>query len=289
MPQGTVIRQLGIYRTYDKTVDNYTFHENHRVLKELLNPGESIIVAKGGIGGKGNLKLRTADNAHPRWSEMGEVGEQVLLELELKSIADIGFVGYPNAGKSTLLTTLSNAKPAISSLPFTTLNPHIGHCQGMSIADIPGIIEGASENKGLGLEFLKHIERCKVLIYILDIVGCDNRCPIEDFNKLRYELHCYDPDLIKNKPSIIFANKMDIIDNYDSLYKGQLIDIQNKQQLRQTVNQRIEKLKKIVENDNVPIVKGSGVNEEIEDLLILCKDMIKKHDAAEDYKQSKQR
>ena len=283
-----MIKQLGIFRTYDKTEENYIFSDDIRVLKELLVPGDSICVAKGGNGGKGNLRLRTESNSHPRWSEMGENGEHVLLELELKSIADIGFVGYPNAGKSTLLTSLSNAKPAISSLPFTTLNPHIGHCDTLSIADIPGIIEGASNNKGLGLEFLKHIERCKVLIYILDIVGCDNRCPVEDFNKLRYELYCYDMNLIKNKPSIIFANKMDIIDNYDQLYKDQFVNFKNKQQLKQTVNERIERLKEIVSKDNIPIIKGSGVYRQVDDLLILCKDMIKQFDTAQHIKQSKQ-
>ena len=298
VPKGTVIKQLGVYRTYDKAQNNHIYDADSKLLTELMEAGDSMIIAKGGNGGKGNLRLKNAENNHPRWSEMGEVGECVLLELELKCIADIGFVGYPNAGKSTLLSALSRAKPAISSLPFTTLNPHIGHVEVvhagntlkcMSIADLPGIIEGASNDRGLGLEFLKHIERCKVLVYILDIIGSDNRCPIEDFNKLRYELYCYDPLLIASKPSIIFANKCDIVDDYDELYKDQLIGYDDKLSLMRCVNERIAKLKEIVAADGIPIIKGSGVKKEFDDLLSLSQSMIKEYDKSMKSKQQKNR
>lgn len=183
------------------------------VLSDLDEVGMEFVVVKGGKGGRGNIHFSSSTNQAPRQHEEGAPGEERELELELKMVADIGLVGYPNAGKSTLLGAVSKAKPEVASYPFTTLSPHVGMVAfedffRMSIADIPGLIEGAHENIGLGHDFLRHIERTKVLVYVLDTPGIDDRKPWDDLASLQQELECYMPEMTQ-RPAIVVANKMD--------------------------------------------------------------------------------
>ncbi len=184
------------------------------ILFDLTQHGEQVVLCKGGKGGKGNFVFRSATNRAPNICTPGTEGEERHVELELKLIADIGLVGYPNAGKSTLISLLANRDVAIGAYPFTTLHPNIGVLrypdhERLLIADIPGIIEGAHQNRGLGLEFLRHIERTKMLIFVIDISGWEGRSPIGDFTVLQQELCSYDPSLIK-RPFLIALNKVDL-------------------------------------------------------------------------------
>lgn len=186
-----------------------------RLLLELTQHGQKHVLLKGGRGGKGNLHFKTSTNRTPRQFTKGQDGEEGSFKLILKTIADIGLVGFPNAGKSSLTTALTQAKPKTAPYPFTTLHPHIGVIQypelysQLLLADIPGLIAGASQNRGLGHRFLRHIERCKVLLFILDMAGSDNRSPLEDYEQLLAELKAYDPALAQ-KPHLIAANKQDL-------------------------------------------------------------------------------
>ena len=282
LPLGTTISQCGInsFNGEDDTV-------KYSVVKEFLKKDDEFIAAFGGKGGRGNTLLKTDNNNHPRWSEPGEDGECIFYELELKSIADIGFVGFPNAGKSSLLKCISNAEPAISAYPFTTLNPHIGHSKYwykdkqhlITFADIPGIIEGASNNEGLGLQFLRHIERTSVLLYVIDIIGCDNRDPVSDFISLRNELKMYDDNLLK-KPSIIFANKCDVLDDFN-IYKGQFMsNYQSQRELKYEINDRLNRLNEIClkeDGKKMPIIRGSALKRNVGDLFSLSLDFINQY------------
>ena len=199
VPVGTVIKDI--------TVDPPS------VLVDLDSPGQQYIAAKGGRGGRGNMHFTSSVNRAPRRADPGEEGTGCELELELKMIADIGLVGYPNAGKSTFLGAVSNAHPETAPYPFTTLHPSVGIIEyedfaRLTMADIPGLIDGAHLNIGLGHGFLRHIERTKVLIYVLDMAGTDNRSPIDDLRALRNELDCYQPGL-SQRNALIVANKMD--------------------------------------------------------------------------------
>mmetsp|Transcript_40075 Transcript_40075/g.78792 ORF Transcript_40075/g.78792 Transcript_40075/m.78792 type:complete len:321 (+) Transcript_40075:192-1154(+) len=184
-------------------------------ITDLSEDGQTVLVAQGGGKGRGNRSYKTSGRTAPEFSSLGVEGEEKSLVLELKSIADVGLVGYPNAGKSSLLRAISKATPKVASYPFTTLKPSIGVVQtdestldSMRVADIPGLIEGAHQNVGLGHDFLRHIERVKVIMYVLDIAGSDGRDPVEDFQSLYQELRLYMPDLVQRK-AIIFCNKMD--------------------------------------------------------------------------------
>lgn len=192
------------------------------VLFDLTAPGETCTLCRGGKGGKGNYSFRTSTNRAPNICTPGEPGQECEVELELKLIADIGLVGFPNAGKSTLISTLANRDVAIGSYPFTTLHPNIGiirypDLKRYLIADIPGIIEGAHQDRGLGLEFLRHIERTKVLIFVLDASGFEGRSPMSDFGVLQTELREYDPSLLK-RPFLIALNKSDM-EGAEALHK----------------------------------------------------------------------
>jgi GTP-binding protein len=187
--------------------------ETGELLADLVNDGDEYIAAKGGKGGRGNTWFATPTNRTPRYAEPGEKGEEKIIRLELKLIADVGLVGLPNAGKSTFISIVSRAKPKIADYPFTTLFPNIGivnykDIAAFSIADIPGIIEGASEGKGLGLEFLQHIERTKIILFLIDPFSGD---PKKVFKVLLKELKQYDENLIK-KPRLIAITKSDAID-----------------------------------------------------------------------------
>lgn len=185
-----------------------------RRIKELLKHEEEFIVCKGGSGGWGNTHFKSSVNQTPRRANPGTEGERGEFKLVLKIIAEIGLVGFPNAGKSSLTNEITRAHPTIADYPFTTLNPHIGIIEypddyrRLILADIPGLIKGASENRGLGHRFLRHIERCKLLCIIIDMAGMDGRDPSEDYTDLLNELENYDPALLE-KPILVVANKMD--------------------------------------------------------------------------------
>ena len=187
--------------------------ETGLVVADITAPGQKVIVAKGGVGGFGNVHFKSSVNQAPTEHTKGGEAEEKRLHLELKTIADAGLLGFPNAGKSSLLTRLSSATPKIASYPFTTLNPMVGTIEyadfaQVRMADVPGIIEGASRGVGLGLAFLKHLERAHVLVYVLDMAGTDNRKPWDDYNVLTKEIADYNADLAE-RPCLVLANKMD--------------------------------------------------------------------------------
>src|ERR1700722_9785983 len=173
----------------------------------------SVISAKGELGGLGNRNFATAARQTPRFAQPGEPGDEGDFLLELRIVAEVGLVGYPNAGKSTLLTAISRARPKVAPYPFTTLHPQIGIVEyadwkRLTVCDVPGLIEGAHKNVGLGHKFLRHIQRCKILVLLLDMAGTDNRKPWDDYKQLLSELELYDPALLE-KPRLVVANKMD--------------------------------------------------------------------------------
>lgn len=188
--------------------------ETGEVVTEILADHQQFILCKGGKGGFGNTKFKSSVNRAPRKTGPGEPGEAGVYRLELKSIADVGLVGFPNAGKSSLTNLITNARPKTAPYPFTTLQPQIGIIDYLAeydrlvMADIPGLIAGASAGKGLGHRFLRHIERCKLLLIILDMAGTDTRDPRDDYKQLLKELELYSPALL-DKPRLVAANKMD--------------------------------------------------------------------------------
>lgn len=195
VPLGTIIRNV----------------ETNHFIDDLKDDKKEIIIARGGNGGFGNARFKTQNNPAPRKANSGQEGEEKKLELELKVLADVGLVGFPNAGKSTLISKISNAKPKVADYPFTTLEPNLGivrfhEFKSFVVADIPGLIEGASSGKGLGLKFLKHIERTKILVYMIDINTEDID---EEYKVLKGELKKYNADLV-DKPSILLLTKCDI-------------------------------------------------------------------------------
>jgi GTP-binding protein len=184
------------------------------LLVDLVPVGKRALVAKGGKGGRGNLQFTSSVRQAPDFAEPGEPGQNRKLKFQLKLIADVGLIGKPNAGKSTLLSRLSAARPKIADYPFTTLKPQLGIAEldmerRLVLADIPGLIEGASEGAGLGLDFLRHIERTRVLVHLLDMVPMDETSPIDSYHAIREELFAYSPKLAA-KPEILVANKMDL-------------------------------------------------------------------------------
>lgn len=199
VPAGTIIRDA----------------ETDKVIADMSGDNTRQIILRGGRGGKGNQNYATATMQAPKYAQPGQPGIELEVRLELKVIADVGLVGFPNVGKSTLLSRVTNAQPKIANYHFTTLNPNLGvvdldEGQGFVIADIPGLIEGASEGIGLGHEFLKHIERTKVMIHMVDAASTEGRDPIADIHAINKELEAYNPELAK-KPQVIAANKIDAI------------------------------------------------------------------------------
>lgn len=199
MPIGTVIKDV----------------ETGKVVADLSEPNQTELVLKGGRGGRGNSHFKTATRQAPRFAEDGEKGEEKEIILELKLLADVGLLGFPNVGKSTFLKAVTDAKPKIANYHFTTLEPNLGvvktkNGDGFVIADIPGIIEGASEGIGLGIQFLRHVERTRLLLHFLDVSGQEGRNPVEDFYAINQELEKYSEKLATRK-QIIVANKVDIL------------------------------------------------------------------------------
>jgi GTP-binding protein len=181
---------------------------------DLARDGQEFVLCRGGAGGKGNVHFKSSRNRAPRQYTEGEEGEQGHFLFELRTIADAGLVGYPNAGKSTLLRKISAARPKVAAYPFTTLHPIVGVIefpgyQRASVADIPGLIEGAHRGVGLGHEFLRHITRCRVLVFVVDVAGSEERNPVEDLQNLRREIDLYDPSL-SSRAWLVVANKMDL-------------------------------------------------------------------------------
>jgi GTP-binding protein len=188
--------------------------ENRELVADLTENGQQFVLCKGGRGGLGNRNFATSRRQTPRFAQPGEPGTEGEYLFELRIMAEVGLVGYPNAGKSTLLTAISKARPKVAPYPFTTLHPQIGIVEyatdfkRLTVCDVPGLIEGAHQNVGLGHEFLRHIERCKVLVVLLDMAGTDGREPWDDYKKLLKELELYDPALLE-KERLVVANKLD--------------------------------------------------------------------------------
>ena len=196
VPLGTII--------YDE-INNY-------VIADINENNQQVLIAKGGRGGRGNCHFANSRYQAPEIAENGEPGEKLKIRLELKLLADVGLVGFPSVGKSTLLSVVSAARPEIASYHFTTLSPNLGVVQlqdkSFVMADLPGLIEGASQGKGLGFQFLRHIERCRVLLHVIDMAATDGRDPYQDYLTIKEELKQYNPELLK-RPQLILANKMD--------------------------------------------------------------------------------
>lgn len=189
--------------------------ETDELLADISEHGQRVVVARGGHGGFGNEHFKSATNQTPREATPGEAGEEFTLRLELKLIADVGLIGLPNAGKSTMLRAVSNAQPKVAEYPFTTLSPHLGIAElpgerRLVVADIPGLIEGAAGGAGLGHDFLRHIERTNVLVHVLDIAPLDESDPVANYQTIRTELFDYAPELAE-KPEILVLNKIDLV------------------------------------------------------------------------------
>lgn len=204
VPVGTIVREV----------------TSGKIIKDFKKNGEEFLIAKGGRGGKGNVHYKSSTRQAPRFAQKGKEGQKITVNLELKILADVGLVGLPNVGKSTLISVISKAKPKIANYHFTTLDPNLGVVKidkerSFIVADIPGLIEGANEGLGLGHDFLKHVQRCKILVHLVDISGFEGRDPIEDFELINNELKLFDENLA-NKYQIIALNKsdLDLNENY---------------------------------------------------------------------------
>ena len=197
VPRGTVIRD----------------EESGRIIADMFGGNDTVTVLEGGLGGRGNARFKSSRRQAPHFSQKGQITEEHAVILELMTIADVGLVGYPNVGKSTLLSVITNAKPKIANYHFTTLSPNLGvvkfYDRSFVVADIPGLIEGASEGVGLGHDFLRHIDRTRLLVHVVDVSGCEDRDPYEDYKKINVELKSYN-DRLAHLPQIIALSKCDI-------------------------------------------------------------------------------
>lgn len=244
VPEGTVLKDF----------------ESGKVIADMSGDNKRVVILKGGRGGLGNMNFATPTMQVPKYAQPGQPSQELWIQMELKVIADVGLVGFPNVGKSTLLSRVSNAKPKIANYHFTTLNPHLGVVDldggaGFVMADIPGLIEGASEGVGLGHSFLRHIERTKVLVHVVDAASTEGRDPIEDIRAINKELKAYNPELLK-RPQVIAANKIDAIYTEDE--------------------DPVEKLRKEYEPEGIQVFAISGVSGQgIKELLYHINDLLK--------------
>ena len=219
VPVGTVVWSADESKHGTSNLQSSTPKSDQSVIEplvDLVRDRQEFVLCRGGAGGKGNVHFKSSRNRAPRQYTEGEEGEQGHFLFELRTIADAGLVGYPNAGKSTLLRKISAARPKVAAYPFTTLHPIVGVMElpgyrRAAIADIPGLIEGAHRGLGLGHEFLRHITRCRILIFVVDLAGSEGRNPIEDLQNLRREIGLHDPAL-SSRPWLVVANKMDLPD-----------------------------------------------------------------------------
>ncbi|WP_240661739.1 MULTISPECIES: GTPase ObgE [unclassified Staphylococcus] len=256
VPPGTIIKSV----------------ETEEVLADLVENGQRATVARGGRGGRGNSRFASPRNPAPDFSENGEPGEEIEVTLELKLLADVGLVGFPSVGKSTLLSTVSKAKPKIGAYHFTTIKPNLGVVstkdhRSFVMADLPGLIQGASEGIGLGHQFLRHVERTKVIVHMIDMSGSEGRDPYEDYQIINEELKAYEHRL-EDRPQIVVANKMDIPDSEDNLtiFKEQLNDTSVRIiPLSTVMHDNIDELLYAIA-DTLEEVKDVDFNKEEEDL-----------------------
>lgn len=250
VPEGTVIKEA----------------ESGKVIADMSGDNKRQVVLKGGRGGLGNQHFATPTMQIPKYAQPGQPSQELWVSLELKVIADVGLIGFPNVGKSTFLSRVSNARPKIANYHFTTLNPNLGvvdldGAQGFVIADIPGLIEGASEGVGLGHEFLRHIERTKMMIHVVDAAGSEGRSPVDDIYKINAELEAYNPEIAR-RPQVIAANKTDLI------YGG---DAENP----------VEQLKEEFEPKGIKVFPISGATGEgISELLYYVSEQLGKLDSS---------
>ena len=249
VPEGTVV--------YDD--------ESGKVITDMSGDNRREIILKGGKGGLGNMHYATSTMQVPKYAQPGQAAQELWVRLELKVIADVGLVGFPNVGKSTLLSRVTNARPKIANYHFTTLNPNLGVVDldgsaGFVIADIPGLIEGASEGVGLGHEFLRHIERTKVIIHMVDAASVEGRDPVEDIHKINAELEAYDPSIL-TRPQVIAANKL------DALY------------IDEDMEDPVERLRREFEPQGIQVFPISAVSGQgLKELLYHVNDMLKNVD-----------
>ena len=248
VPEGTVV--------YDD--------ESGKVITDMSGDNRREVILKGGKGGLGNMHFATATMQVPKYAQPGQAAQELWVRLELKVIADVGLVGFPNVGKSTFLSRVTNARPKIANYHFTTLNPNLGVVDleggGFVIADIPGLIEGASEGVGLGHEFLRHIERTKVIVHIVDAASVEGRDPVEDIHKINAELEAYDPSILQ-RPQVIAANKL------DALY------------VDEDMEDPVERLRLEFEPQGIQVFPISAVSGQgLKELLYHVKDMLKNMD-----------
>ncbi|WP_275065462.1 GTPase ObgE [Enterococcus faecium] len=241
VPQGTTVRDA----------------ETGALLGDLIENGQTLVVAKGGRGGRGNIRFASPRNPAPEIAENGEPGQERKIELELKVLADVGFVGFPSVGKSTLLSVISSARPKIGAYHFTTLVPNLGMVttsdgRSFAAADLPGLIEGASQGVGLGTQFLRHIERTRVILHVIDMSGMEGRDPYEDYLAINKELSTYNLRLLE-RPQIIVANKMDMPDAQENLVK---------------FKEQLNKEKEDEFADDIPVFPISGVTRQGLDALL---------------------
>ena len=256
VPKGTVVRDLS----------------TGKIIADLATDDAQAVIAKGGRGGRGNQHFANSVRQSPRFSEQGEPGEEKELELELKLIADVGLVGFPNVGKSTIISTVSSAKPKIANYHFTTLEPSLGVVRAKDgstfvMADIPGIIEGASEGVGLGIKFLRHVERNRVLLHVIDISGSEDRDPIDDYYTINVELRKFSEKLAM-KPQIIVANKSDVLQDEKKLEELREVCKRDGREVisisaatRTNIDELVETISKMLKN--LPEEEQTNVDEEI--------------------------
>ncbi|WP_338822281.1 GTPase ObgE [Mycoplasmopsis felifaucium] len=260
--------------TYIKVPLGTIVYKDNRIVADIIEE-KPYLVAQGGIGGRGNMKFKSAKNTAPRIKENGSKGEKYLAHVVLKVMSDVGIIGKPSAGKSTLLNALSNAKAKIADYEFTTLVPQLGlvkyHDESFTIADLPGLIKGASEGKGLGIQFLKHIERCRVVVQIIDL-GDENKNPIQDYETINQELANFSLKLA-NKPQLVVANKEDM-----PSFEEHLKEFQNKYPdvkiikisalLRENLEELKDQIWKLLEEAKLAPVSDEEENEEIVEIKL---------------------